>query len=45
MKMLFLAMSITEYLREYYTNKSDCQLVKLYMSDCFGEKIIAKLFK
>jgi hypothetical protein len=28
MKMLFLAMSITEYFRAYYTNKSDYQIVE-----------------
>jgi hypothetical protein len=28
MKMLFLAMSITEYFRAYYTNKSDSRVVE-----------------
>jgi hypothetical protein len=27
-KMLFLAMSITEDFRAYYTNKSDCRVVE-----------------
>jgi hypothetical protein len=35
MKMLFLAMSITEYLRAFYTHKSDSRVVEYIHVELF----------